>query len=146
MRQKRGIIHPIILVLAIAIAAMMFTVPLINASALSTNTDTTYMAQCGALARALSREKNVGLALTLMGMVVGFGGIVIVALMTPFVRTLRKVRDAMGILSGMLSLLPLILLTAKSPGMLAVNQVSDGAGVSSPLSGGAYAPFHREPK
>lgn len=139
MRQKRGIIHPVILVLAIAIVAMMFAVPLIHASALSSNTDTAYMAQCGALARALSREKNVGLALTLMAMVVGFGGVVIVALMTPFVRSLRKVRDAMGILSGMLSLLPLILLTAKSPGMLAVNQVSDAAGVNNLLSGGAYA-------
>ena len=140
MRRKRGIIHIVILAMAAAIGIMMFTTPLIRRALLPEGTESSYMQLCGMLARALSREKNVGLALTLFAMALGFFGMLITALLTPFVRTLRKTRDGLGALSGMLALLPLVLLAARSAEMLQLAGVPDAATAQqSVLTFGGYA-------
>ncbi len=140
MRRKRGIVHIVILALAVAIGVMMFITPLIRSTLLPEGMESSYMQLCGMLARALSHEKNVGLALTLFAMALGFGSMLITALLTPFARALRKTRDGLGALSGMLTLLPLVLLTARSAAMLELVGVSGSVSAQkSVLTFGGYA-------
>ncbi len=138
MRRKRGIIHLVILVVAVAMIAVMFAMPLMDAGQLAQSTESTYMQVCSALAKNLSRQKNTGMAMTLFGMVVGFGGVVITVLLTPFVRKSRRARDATGTISALATLIPVILLAVKSPALLEILGVSGVVSEQSILSLGAY--------
>ena len=140
MRRKRKGIHYLILALAVAIAAVMFAVPLADSALLTGGAESSFMQLCGTLAKALSREKNVGLALTLLAMVMGFVGVVIAALLTPFIRSLRKTRDGIGAFAGLLTLVPLILLAAENPQMLELCAIAaPDAGGRGVLTPGGYA-------
>lgn len=138
MRKKRGAIHAVIFVVAIGIAGLLFAVPLLDAASRAADADTSYMALCGVLAKALSREKNVGLALTLLAMVMGFGGVIITALLTPFVRSMRRLRDGIGVFSGLLTLLPLVLIWMGNADMLSLGGAAAAHAGQNAMTVGGY--------